>query len=124
MKATNKIISLIILMVLSVSALFAADSMLPQDDVTYNLVTNRFTKTSARILSMGGAGIAVRIDAAGRPPIGGAVGAGGQGGNIDGIGNLVAGGFHRRQRQQTGEEKMEYLCHSKKYIIYLELLDD
>ena len=60
MKATNKIITLIIIMVLSVSALFAADSMLPQDDVTYNLVTNRFSKTSARILSMGGAGIAVR----------------------------------------------------------------
>ena len=60
MNKISKILVLLLVMVISMSSVFAADSMLPQDDATYNMVTNRFTKTSARILSMGGAGIAVR----------------------------------------------------------------
>lgn len=60
MGKVSKIVLLIIVMVISMSYIFATESMLPQDNVTYNMVTNRYSKTSARILSMGGAGIAVR----------------------------------------------------------------
>ena len=55
----KKVLIAILVMAISMSSIFA-DSMLPSDDVTYNMVTNRYSKTSARILSMGGAGIAVR----------------------------------------------------------------
>ena len=56
----KKVLIAILVMAISMSSIFAVDSMLPSDDVTYNMVTNRYSKTSARILSMGGAGIAVR----------------------------------------------------------------
>ena len=60
MKSLKKIIAVTLLIVVSVSSAFAAEPFTPSTDVVYKLVANPYSKTSARILAMGGAGIALR----------------------------------------------------------------
>lgn len=60
MKSLKKIITLTLIMVIALSTVFAASSPTPDTDVAYNMVDRPYKKTSARMLSMGGAGIAVR----------------------------------------------------------------
>ena len=59
MKSLKKIITLTLIMVIALSTVFASN-LTPDIDVSYNMVDRPYRKTSARMLSMGGAGIAVR----------------------------------------------------------------
>ena len=59
MKSLKKIITLTLIMVIALSTVFASN-LTPDIDVSYNMVDRPYSKTSARMLSMGGAGIAVR----------------------------------------------------------------
>ena len=62
MKSLKKIITLTLIMVLALSTVLAESSTppTPDTDVAYNMVDRPYKKTSARMLSMGGAGIALR----------------------------------------------------------------
>ena len=61
MRSFKKLIAISLLIAVSVSSLFAtAEAFTPSSDVAYKLVANPYRKTSARMLSMGGAGIALR----------------------------------------------------------------
>ena len=60
MKRFKKIIAITLLIAVSVSSVFAATAFTPETDDAYKLVANPYRKTSARMLSMGGAGIALR----------------------------------------------------------------
>lgn len=60
MKMIKKLIAVTLLIAASVSLVFAANSFTPDSDSAYKLVANPYRKTSARMLSMGGAGIALR----------------------------------------------------------------
>ena len=59
MKSLKKIITLTLIIVVALSTVFA-ENITPDTDVAYNMVDRPYTKTSARMLSMGGAGIALR----------------------------------------------------------------
>ena len=59
MKSLKKIITLTLIMVIALSTVFASN-LTPDIDVSYNMVDRPYSTTSARMLSMGGAGIAVR----------------------------------------------------------------
>lgn len=60
MKRFKKIIAITLLIAVAVSSVFATDAFTPDTDDAYKLVANPYRKTSARMLSMGGAGIALR----------------------------------------------------------------
>ena len=61
MKSLKKIITLTLIITIALSTVFAASpTPTPDTDVAYNMVDRPYRKTSARMLSMGGAGIALR----------------------------------------------------------------
>lgn len=60
MRSLKKLIAITLLITIAVSSVFAAEAFTPSSDVAYKLVANPYRKTSARMLSMGGAGIALR----------------------------------------------------------------
>lgn len=60
MNLLKKTVTIIILFSVLVSSVFAATAFTPKTDVAYAPVANPYSKTSARVLSMGGAGIALR----------------------------------------------------------------